>query len=141
MSAAADAPPPDLPPLWSPPAGHNGGPPLDGATHRSGRPTISTPELREAILDSLADGVPARAICRVPGMPGRTTLQRWRWEDADFDRACRFAQRCGYEFLAEKVLDECERILERSGPEVARWVFNLRRQQLARMAPRFFGGE
>ena len=81
---------PDLPPLWSSPApiGHNGGPSLLRAP---GRPSISTPELRERIGDLLCDGVPMAVICRTPGMPGRSTVQRWRRDDLGFDCSCRFA--------------------------------------------------
>jgi len=134
--------PDDLPPLWPPAMGHNGGPPLDGQEPcRPGRPTVFTPELREAILGNLAVGVSLRAICRAPGMPGRATLYRWRQEDTAFDKACRSAQEFGYQMLVEEVAIESERILQRAGPEMARMIFNLRRQQLARRAPRFFGGE
>ena len=45
----------------------------------------------------------------------------------------------GYIGLAQKVVEEMETILEQRGPKIARWVFNLRRQQLSRMNPRFFG--
>ena len=49
---------PDLLPLWSSPApiGHNGGPALQ--SRASGRPSISTSDLRERICDLLCDGVP-----------------------------------------------------------------------------------
>jgi hypothetical protein len=138
----------ELPPLWSPPPplGHNGGPPLDilpnaGLSRRPGRPTVSTPRLRDHIFELLWDGVPLRVMCRADGMPSRATIYRWRKLDPAFDRKFGFCQEEGYRYLAELVFEEVEGLLERSGPKVARLVFNLRRQQLARMNPRFFGGK
>ena len=130
---------PDLPPLWSPPAprGHNGGPAL--ACRTLGRPSISTPELRDCILDLLMNGVPLRVICRTPGMPSRRTLYRWRGDDPAFERACRWSQEEGYVSLACRVSDEVEAMMKVGGARLARQVFNFRRQQLARQAPAYFG--
>ena len=130
----------DLPPLWQAPTpmGHNGGPVLDDRP--PGRPTISTPELRGRILDLLGNGVPLRVICRTTGMPSRRSIYRWRETDAAFDQACRVMQVEGYRYLAETVFEEVERLLDRRGLVIARWVFHYRCQQLARMNPKYFGG-
>ena len=130
---------PDLPPLWSVPApmGHNGGPPL--APRPPGRPTISTPEMRDRILELLWDGIPLRVICRTAGMPGRQTIYRWRHADPAFDLSFKSCQTEGYIQLMEQVIEEVERILDKRGPKMARLVFNWRRQQLSRMNPAFFG--
>ncbi len=130
---------PDLPPLWTAPApiGHNGGPVLE--PRRPGRPSISTSELRDRILDLLGEGIPLRVICRTQGMPSRETIYRWRRSDPAFDRSFKFYQTEGYIGLVERVVEEVERILDKSGPKMARWVFNWRRQQLSRMNPAFFG--
>jgi hypothetical protein len=88
------------PPLWAPPAPmppinrqHNGGPPLE--PRRRGRPRISTPELRERLLALLFEGLPLRAICRTPGMPGREAVYAWRRADPKLDRSCRFIADAG----------------------------------------------
>jgi hypothetical protein len=81
----------------------------------------------------LGDGVPLRVICRSPGMPSRRTVYNWRRDDPGFDRAFEFMQTEGYIGLTQKVVEEMETILEQRGPKIARWVFNLRRQQLSRM--------
>jgi len=131
--------PPDLPPLWSSPAslGHNGGPML--SPRAPCRPSISTPELRARILDLLMDGVPLRVICRTPGMPSRRTVYRWRCDDPVFERMCRWSQEEGYVLLAHRVFDEVEAAMNTRGAAVARLIFNLRQQQLARQAPGYFG--
>ena len=129
-----------LVPLWQDPApiGHNGGPPLD-EPRRVGRPTILTPELRDRIFDLLAEGVPLRAICRTSGFPNGSTVRRWRLRFPDYNRGHQLAVQMGYDHLARLVLEEVDRALERAGGKWARYVFNLRRQQLARMNPKVFG--
>ncbi len=131
--------PPDLPPLWSEPApiGHNGGPELE--RRAPGRPSIATPEMRDSILELLAEGVPLRVICRTPGMPSRSTVFNWRRDDPEFERLFVFMQIEGYAGLIEKVREEVEAVMEKRGTAMARLVFNWRRQQLARMNPRFLG--
>ncbi len=130
---------PSLPPLWSPPApmGHNGGPPL--SPRAPGRPSISTPALHDRILDLLSEGVPLRAICRTPGMPSRRTVYRWRSDDPMFERQCCWAQEEGYVLLAYRVVNEVEAAMKTHDAASARLIFNIRRQQLARQAPGYFG--
>jgi hypothetical protein len=72
----------ELPPLRlpPPPLGHNGGPPLDilpnaSPSRRPGRPTVSTPQLRDRIFELLLDGMPLRVMCRADGMPSRATIE------------------------------------------------------------------
>jgi hypothetical protein len=133
--------PADLEPLWTMPAaiGHNGGPPLE--TRKPGRPTIATPELHDKILDLLSEGIPLRAICREEGMPSRSTIYSWRRTDPAFDRLFDFVQVMGYDHLTFKVVAEIDRLCETHGAKWARWIFNIRCQQLARMNPRYFGGK
>lgn len=130
---------PDLPPLWSPPVplGHNGGPPLERRV--PGRPSISTPELRDYISELLSDGVPLRAICRTLGMPSRRTVYRWRSDDPAFERQYCWVQQEGYVFLAARVVDEVEAAIGKSGVAAARLIFNMHKQQLARQVPGYFG--
>ena len=117
--------------------GHNGGPVL--SSRAPGRPSISTPELRERICDLLCDGVPLAAICRVPGMPSRRTVYRWRRDDPVFERMCASAQLDGYDLLAHRVVEEVMQSIKTRTPAMARLIFNVRCQQLARQAPAYFG--
>lgn len=134
---------PDLPPLWEEPAPYrrlsNGGPPLEPRS--AGRPTISTPELRERIYELLLEGMPMRAICRVPGLPSRSTVYSWRRADPEFDRLVEFMAQEGRIHLVELVSDEFDQIIDEHPTRVARRVFNIRRRQLVRVNPRYFGGE
>ncbi len=129
---------PDLPPLWSNPApiGHNGGPAVPRAL---GRPSISTPDLRDRICDLLCDGVPMAVVCRTPGMPSRSTVQRWRRDDPAFDRSCVWSQEQGYDLLAYRVVKEVEHSIRTRSPAMARLILNICCKQLAWQAPAYFG--
>lgn len=130
---------PGLPSLWELPApiGHNGGPSL--SPRAPGRPSISTPELRDRICDLLCNGVPLAAICRTPGMPSRSTAQRWRRDDPAFDRSCLWSQEQGYDLLAHWVVEEVVQSINTRGVAMARLIFNMPCQQLARQALAYFG--
>jgi hypothetical protein len=120
--------------------GHNGGPPLAPPPRRRGRPSKSTPELRERILDGLTEGKPIRRICRAPGMPSSETIRCWRRADPEFARQFAMAQRFGWELLAEDLFERVEEALRTGSVARARLIFNTGRWYLARQAPGFFGG-
>jgi hypothetical protein len=122
--------------------GQNGGPPLAGATPRRGpgRPSKSTAEMRERILDQLAEGKPIRRICRAPDMPSSETIRCWRRADPEFARHFRMAQEFGWQLLAEDLFTKVEEALRTGSVARARLIFNTGRWYLARQAPSFFGG-
>jgi hypothetical protein len=132
---------PDLPPLWETPAPFhrrdNGGPPLNG---KGGPPTIRTPEIRERLLALLGEGIPLREICRVPGMPSRSPIYRWRRADPEFNDQFESAAEWGRQLLVETVSRQFDEIIKNHPPKVARRWWNLRRRQLIRVHPVFFGG-
>jgi hypothetical protein len=132
-------PAPDLPPLWAepPPRGHNAGPP-DLEEQQDSQPAEAAPDLRARLFELLGEGVPLRVICQMAGMPGRTTVYRWRRADPAFDALFLMWQREGFDTLAERVVEEVERVLRESGAEHARFIFNWRREQLTKMNPRQF---
>jgi hypothetical protein len=133
---------PDMPPLYAVPGPYhptsNGGPPLE--PRKRGRPSIDTPELRDRIIDLLSDGVPMRAICRAEGMPDRKTVLLWRRADPLFARLVEFAAEEGRIHLVQVVSEQREEVIRTCTPKVARRWWNVRRQQLLRLNPRFFGG-
>lgn len=121
--------------------GHNGGPPLaTTAPRRRGRPSKSTSELRERILDQLAKGTPIRRICTTPSMPSSETIRCWRRAEPEFARQFAFAQQAGWELLAEHLVARVEDALRTGSVARARRIFNIGRWILARQAPGFFGG-
>jgi hypothetical protein len=120
--------------------GHNGGPPLIPPPRPRGRPSKSTSELRERILDGLIEGKPIRRICCTPDMPSSETIRCWRRADPEFARQFAFAQQAGWEWLAEDLVAQVEEVLRTGSAARARLIFNTGRRILARQAPRFFGG-
>lgn len=122
--------------------GHNGGPPLAPtvAPRPRGRPSISTPELRERILDQLAEGKSIRRICRAPDMPSSETIRCWRRADPEFARHFAMAQQFGWDWLAEDLFARVMEALDKGNVAGARLIFNTGRWYLARQAPGFFGG-
>ena len=120
--------------------GHNGGPPLTPPPRRRGRPSKSTPDLRERILEGLVEGMPIRRICRAPAMPSSETIRCWRRADPEFARRFAMAQEFGWQSLAEDLFARVEQALRTGSPARARLIFNIGRRILARQAPGFFGG-
>jgi transposase-like protein len=122
--------------------GHNGGPPLDAATlpRLRGRPSKGTPELRERILEQLAEGKSIRRICRMLEMPSSETIRCWRRSDAEFARQLDLAQEFGWQLLAEDLFAKVEEAINTGSVARARLIFATCRWRLARQAPGFFGG-
>jgi hypothetical protein len=130
----------NIPGQQCPGPGHNGGPPLTPPPRRRGRPSKSTPALREQILDGLIEGKPIRRICRAPDMPSSETIRCWRRADPEFAWQFAFAQQAGWEWLAEDLVARVEDALRTGSVARARLIFNIGRWILARQAPCFFGG-
>jgi hypothetical protein len=116
---------------------HNGGPPLEG--RKPGRPTVDCVVVREHILNHLADGAPLREICRAEGVPDRATIFRWRARDPEFNRMVEVAAEEGRHRLVEVVHEQRLAAIATCTPKQARRWWNIRRKQLIRINPRFFG--
>jgi hypothetical protein len=71
----------------------------------SKRPSKKTPEIVDEIMESIADGVPLREICRREGMPNWRTV--YDWLEADEELAARFARArdIGFDAIAEETLE------------------------------------
>jgi transposase len=132
---------PTLPELYERPRPYhptsNGGPPIEG--RKAGRPSVSTDDLRDAIVDRLADGAPMRAICMTSGFPSAMTVRRWRKADPAFDRVCELASEEGRIHIVQTVSALREEVIKQYPPKVARKWWLQVRQRLLRLNPRFFG--
>lgn len=69
------------------------------------RPSKKTPQIVDEIMESIADGVPLREICRRDGMPNWRTV--YDWLEADEELAARFARarEIGFDAIAEETLE------------------------------------
>jgi hypothetical protein len=64
--------------------------PVHEGPARPGRPSTYNEEAAERVLDRVAEtNESLRDICKLPGMPKATTLQRWRDTHPEFDRLMR----------------------------------------------------
>ena len=81
-----------------------------------------------------------RRICLTEGFPNRVTVHRWRAKDPEFDRSVELSVQWGRDALVHAVSREFDEIIRSHPPKVARKVFSLRRRELTRLAPKYFGG-
>lgn len=72
---------------------------------KTGRPTIFTEELAEAICEAIASGQAIRAICGQDGMPGISTLYRWEEQNPAFREQIACARRRAAQTLVDTVLE------------------------------------
>ena len=80
-----------------------------------GRPASATPEMKREILDRMAEGESLRAICRSDGMPSRTSVARWPYEDENFRGQYARAR----ELRADHIADLVHETAMASTPETA----------------------
>lgn len=62
-------------------------------------------QAQDAICGLIADGIPLREICRLPGMPKWRTVYDWIRNDPDFASAMEAARLLGYDAIAEEALE------------------------------------
>lgn len=80
---------------------------LDHNLHaKRGRPTMRTPEIEEAILDGLRQGIPLGRLCKTrKDLPDRHTVSHWRDIDESFHAKVTLARARGCDALAEDSLE------------------------------------
>ncbi len=60
-------------------------------------------DVRNAILEGLADGKSLRTICKEPGMPAISSVMRWLTEDKEWQEQYARAREAGSEAMAEDI--------------------------------------
>ena len=86
---------------------------------KQGRPSLETPEIKQAIVDRIANGEPLAQICRDPDMPCMSAVNNWRRADAEFDGDFARAREAGHDVIASNIR-EIARGLEGSSGDVQR---------------------
>lgn len=69
------------------------------------RPTRYTREIGERILERMANGETATAICRDPDMPKYAVLKRWERTDLDFAKRYEIARRQCVEYRTDEIAE------------------------------------
>lgn len=114
-------------------------------------------ETADALCAHLSDGLSLREICRMDGMPSKSTVMRWLHDNQSFRDQYARAKEIGIEALAEDILDIADDAtndwmerFDKDGQNVA-WQLNgeaVRRSQiridarkwlLSKLAPKRYG--
>lgn len=72
---------------------------------KTGRPTVYSQKIADAICTRLSDGEPLRMICRDKGMPSYRTVYKWKEADPDLNSRIACAREAGFDAIAEQCLE------------------------------------
>lgn len=86
---------------------------------KRGRPSLETPETKQAIIERIGEGEPLAQICRDANMPCQSAVNNWRRNDAEFDGDFARAREAGHDMIAANIRNVA-RGLEGSSGDVAR---------------------
>lgn len=107
---------------------------------KPGRPTLKTPEMVEAILGDLYEGLSLRALTAKQDRPSLQTVCRWFNEDPAFREQYMRAHEAQGMMAGSMILDVTRSCLVGSvRPDVARVVIQGLQTSAAQMAPKLWG--
>jgi hypothetical protein len=96
-------------------------------------------EIAESVLEQVAAGMSLRSVCARSGMPDRSTVSRWEDAYPDFAARCARAKERRAEVLAERILDEAERIQSAEDAQVAKVRISALQWVASKLDPRRYG--
>lgn len=108
------------------------------APKRIGRPPIFTQELADKILDLMVEGKDMQEICKMPGMPSRSTVLRWQNQNPAFDAQCVRAREALAEFELQKLKELADGCTE-ANVNSTRVKLNHFQWRVMKIAPRVYG--
>jgi transposase-like protein len=104
----------------------------------TGRPSIFSQELADAIFERVATGQNLTEICQQDGMPHKATVYRWLAQHEEFRR--QYATAC--EVRTDAWAEDLYEVAETAAPDDtarARLMVDTRKWLMAKMAPRKYG--
>ena len=104
----------------------------------SGRPSIFSQELADAIFAQIGKGRGLSDICRDEGMPNRTTIYRWLAEDEAFRRQYAVACEIRPEHMGDQILGSADND-ENEDTQRDRLRIDARKWLTAKLAPKKYG--
>lgn len=104
----------------------------------TGRPSIFSQELADAIFAQIGEGRGLSDICRDEGMPGRVTVYRWLAEDEAFRRQYAVACEMRAEHMGDQILGIADDG-ENEDTQRDRLRIDARKWLMAKLAPKKYG--
>jgi hypothetical protein len=94
------------------------------------------PEVREKVLQRLADGMTLRKACAEEGMPAPSSVCRWVLEDQTFAEQYARAREVGYQLMADGLVDIAD---DAQDPQKGRLQVDTRKWLLSKALPKIYG--
>lgn len=97
---------------------------------------ILSPELFARICDMISEGKSLRSICKMSGMPNKSTFFEWLKRDEKLAAQYAEAQQARAEHYFDEIIDIAD---SKSDPQKTRVQIDARKWVLARMNPKKYG--
>ncbi len=95
-----------------------------------------TPKVGDAICERIASGESLRSVCRDPKMPNKSTVLRWLVSEQAFRAQYEVSKDVGIDERFEEI-DEL--VAKESDTPRARLLWDMRRWELSKLAPKKYG--
>lgn len=105
---------------------------------KAGRPPIFSQETADRICELMVEGKDMQEICRMPGMPSRSTVLRWQNKIPEFDAQCQRAREALAEYELHKLKELAEKCDE-TNVNSTRVKLNHYQWRVMKIAPRIYG--
>lgn len=113
----------------------------DVAPAVTGRPSQRDPELAAEICRLISEGKSLRAVCALPGMPGKSMVLDWLREDAAFSVQYARAREAQAEVFADEIVELADEAKGKSASVVQgyRLAVDARKWAASKLRPRKYG--
>ena len=100
------------------------------------------PEVRQAVLDRIADGESLRSVCKLDGMPDKASVMRWLDADPEFATKYMRAREAQADVLFEGMAEiEADVLTGDLKPDAARVVLDSQRWRAEKLKPKAYGAK
>jgi len=111
------------------------------------KPPIDPDDFVSIICEKVGEGMSLSAVCRIPGMPGRTTIHGWILKNPSFRAAYEQAVALRGELLAEELEEIADEPIpdDLDGPSRSAWIqrqrlrVDTRKWSASKLAPKRYG--
>ena len=100
--------------------------------------SVKTPEMEEAIINGMMEGLSLVKVCAAKGMPHRATVLRWQIEDDAFATKCARAREMQADLMDDKIADLIDTVTPESAP-ADRIKLSALQWRASKLAPKKYG--